>query len=576
MREYFETELQLLREESQEFAAAFPEQARMLNLAAIKDRDPYVERLLEGVAYLTAQVRRRIDDDIPQVCESLLGQIWPHFLRPLPAMTILQFAPRPGQLQQSQTLDQGTMVLSRAVGEDRVPCRFRSSCAVELQPLQINKVELAEVSPGQTRLAIGLQLDAGLLADSLDLSTLKLYLHAGQATAVELHQALTRDVKELRITFPDNPEATATLLPGQKALQPCHLGLDEMLTPLSGRSFFGFHLLHEYFGFLEKYLFVAIDSLEKVAWPEYCHSFEIEIQLNHTFGKEFKLQRDNLRLHCAPAVNLFHLDSEPLSIDHRREEYRLVADGGAPEGIQVYSVDEVVGLEKKSGERRQYRPMNSAAGQTGEDRFFQVVSRNYGAGPANYLSVGGDLRFTPETLSCAITASNGDYPRQFLVENTIQGETATIPSYVQPTNLARPSRQLRPPANDDFRLALISHLSLNYSSLSSAEALKRLLSLYDWTEQEQNRLRIEGISEVKVKPVDMIRQGTLTRGIRVELTIKEENFFSRADIHLFGLVLHEFLGMYATINSFVETRITCFPSNKEFTWQPKFGENFPI
>ena len=52
MREYFESEMRLLHEAAADFAKAHPEQARMLNLAEVRDRDPYVERLLEGMAFI--------------------------------------------------------------------------------------------------------------------------------------------------------------------------------------------------------------------------------------------------------------------------------------------------------------------------------------------------------------------------------------------------------------------------------------------------------------------------------------------------------------------------------------------
>src|SRR5579871_1595468 len=104
MKKYFETEMRCLRESAQAFAEAYPEQAAMLNLTAWHDQDPYIERLLEGVAYLTAQIRQRIDDDIPDFCETLLAQLAPDLLRPFPSATIMQFNSRAGQLTKTYLL----------------------------------------------------------------------------------------------------------------------------------------------------------------------------------------------------------------------------------------------------------------------------------------------------------------------------------------------------------------------------------------------------------------------------------------------------------------------------------------
>lgn len=575
MLKYFETEMRLLHEEAQEFATAYPEQAGMLNLQSIKDRDPYVERLFEGMAYLTAQIRQRIDDDIPHVCESLLGQIWPHFLRPLPSMTIAQFTPRPGQLQQSQTLEKGTQLLSNPVGDDRIHCRFRTTSPVELHPLRISRLDLSEPTPEKTKLTLRFQFDAGISGDQLSLNQLKLYLYAGPAIALELHQALCCDVSQIRISYPDEPTVQPIVIGQQERLSPCHLDLEDMLTPLSGRSFYGFHLLHEYFGFREKYHFINISGLDKISWPEFCHSFDMEIDMNHIFSKEMEIDKGMFQLHCAPAVNLFDSASEPVTVNHKREEYRLLADVAAPEGVEIYSVNQVEGTELGSGSRFTYLPMNDAS-MHDKSRFFQVSNKKNGAKPSAYISLGGNSNFVPEVLSCEITSCNSDYPREFLVENSLRIPAPDMPSSVEQTNLTRPTKLLRPPERDDYRLSLISHLSLNYSSLTSVDTFKRLLNLYDWTGLDQNKRRIDAITDIQVDTIDRIQKGALLRGIQFTFSMQEENFFSQADIHLFGLVLHHFLGMYASINTFIETKVTCLPSQREFSWQPKFGENFLI
>ena len=184
MREYYEAELRLLHESAQEFARAYPEQAGMLNLNEVKDRDPYIERLLEGMAFLTAQIRQHIDDDIPEISETLLNQLWPHFLRPFPSASIVNFTPRIGQLQKTQVLEKSTILLTPPVGDERVICRFRTASEVKLNPLRILKLDLQEAAGGGTLLTLTFQFDSGISGHDLDLSNLKLYLHADPAVAM--------------------------------------------------------------------------------------------------------------------------------------------------------------------------------------------------------------------------------------------------------------------------------------------------------------------------------------------------------------------------------------------------------
>ncbi|MHB1400685.1 MAG: type VI secretion system baseplate subunit TssF [Trichloromonadaceae bacterium] len=573
MSDYFDAEMRLLQEVAQEFARAYPEKAGMLNLQEVKDRDPYVERLLEGMAFLTAQVKQRIDDDVPEISEALLSHLWPHFLRPLPSLSIVQFAHRQGQLQQSRILKKGTALLSPPVGGDRTICRFRTTSEVELHPLRLSRFSLGESGKGGCQLKLGFQLDPGIAADSLGLKRLKIYLQADPAVALGLYHALTCQVAGVQLSCPGL--TTPQSLGGQSALRPCHLAAEELLAPASGRSFHGFHLLQEYFCFREKYQFVAIEGLEKIRWPANCSEFSIDIQLRNPLDKDFQLTRDNFRLFCTPAINLFDSSSEPISLDHRLTDYPLVADASAPEGVQVYSVDQVTGISAAGGKRSDYSCLPAFTHRQLKERFFQVNRKGEeGLRPATHISVGGLSDFARETLSCRITASNGDYPRRFLQVGSLQVPAPDFPSSVQFSNITRPTRLLPPPRRRDYRLALISHLTINHNSLTSLEAFKQLLSLYDWTEQPQNQRRIEGIRDIAMTAVDRIKRGALLRGLEIRLTLQAENYLSEADVHLFGTVLHHFLSMYASVNAFVQTRIVLHPSNREMTWEPLLGENF--
>ncbi|ALC17972.1 type VI secretion system protein TssF [Desulfuromonas soudanensis] len=576
MRDYFEAEMRLLHEAAQDFSRAYPEQAGMLNLQEVKDRDPYVERLLEGMAFLTAQIRQRIDDDVPEVCEALLNQLWPHFLRPVPSLSILQFSPRPGQLQQTRTLAKGSAVLSPPVGEERVICRFRTTSDTLLQPMRLARLSLIEPPGGGTALILGFQLDAGIVAESLELRGIKLYLHADPQVALKLHHALTADVQSVRVSFPDHPGQGARSLGGPETVTAAHLGVEEMLVPGAGRSFVGFHLLQEYFAFREKYQFVNLSGFDLLNWPPHCSAFEVEIRLKGVLDKELKLKKENFLLHCTPAVNLFSATSEPIHLTHLRSEYPVVADAAAAEGMEVYSVDAVSGSDGGSGRRHDYLALHAYKHRGGRGRYFQSSRKENGVRPLISIRVGGDSAFSRESLSCAITACNGDYPRRLLQENTLRVPSPDIPSWVQVVNLTRPSKVLRPPMRRDYRLALISHLSLHYGTLSSVETFRQMLSLYDWSGLEANQRRIEGILGIAVHPVDRISRGALMRGLRVELTLHEENFASQADIHLFGLILHHFLGMYASLNTFVETRILCHPSHRDYAWKPLVGESYRL
>jgi len=245
--------------------------------------------------------------------------------------------------------------------------------------------------------------------------------------------------------------------------------------------------------------------------------------------------------------------------------------------VMVYSVDEVVGIDIESGDRHPYQPLHSFRHHREGSRFFQITrSESAGEQIKTHLRVGGPLNLKRETLSCRITACNGDLPREYLRENAINLPANDAPGFASLANLTRPGRQLNPPRRRDYRLALVSHLSLNYTALGEAETLCGLLRLYDWSGSEQNRLRIEGLRDLRIRPVTRIKRGGVLRGLEITLYLQEESYLNEGDAHLLGMMLHHFLSQFAAVNSFVQTRVILQPSNREMTWEPLFGENLPV
>ena len=89
----YETELAHLRDMGAEFARQHPKIAGRLALGSLDVADPYVERLLEGFAFLAARIQLRMEAEFPTFTQSLLQMAYPHYLAPTPAMAVVQFRP---------------------------------------------------------------------------------------------------------------------------------------------------------------------------------------------------------------------------------------------------------------------------------------------------------------------------------------------------------------------------------------------------------------------------------------------------------------------------------------------------
>lgn len=579
MRDYFEAEMRLLREAAHEFADAFPEQAGMLNLTSFHDRDPYIERLLEGTAYLTGQVRAYIDHQSSDLAEGLLSHYCPQMLRPFPATTIVQFHSNKGQMQKTHVLPKGTALTSNPVGDQnkQTVCRVRTTSTVKVNPLHITQCLHEKPQAGGSLFRLTFQCDSNVFCRSLDLSDLCLYLHNDPTIALKLHHALTSKVKCIFVSFPEHPATENIKLNGQACIEPGHLSPAHTLLPTTGRHFHGFHLLHDYFSCRNKYLFVTLLGLDALNWPEQCRTFELNIQTAFSFQEEIHFDKHTFKLYCTPAVNLFSQESEPIILSHKRVEYPVIPDAKHRDSAVLYSVDSVTGLDHSTGKRTIYHAMHSFQHRKDNGRYYHVSHRkNGGKYSTAYLSVGGLLELSKESLSCQITASNGSYPRLFLKDNGVMHADANCPECMTCRNITRPTTEGFPPCRDEYLYSLVAYLSLNYHSLCTLEDLQKLLHNHDWTNRAENRRRVQGIRHLSVKSTPLVLRGVLLHCLEYQCIIEEDHFLSLSDIHLFGIVFHKFLSMYATINYAVRLCILCHPSNKEFTWAPQFGTNFPM
>ncbi len=562
--EYFSAEMRRLHQGGKEFSLAYPEQASLLNLQELRDKDPYVERLLEGVAFLTAQIREKIDDDIPEISATLLDQLCPHLLAPMPAASIVEFNLREGS-SQKQTLPRGTLLTSDKVGPEATICQFASSSPVELHPITISDLSIDETLAKGSTFKLRLQTLAGTTFNSLNLNELKFYLHADPALAFDLYLALTQNLQSVQIQCADQ----AQILGGQNCLTAAHFAVEDSLLPLAGRSFTGYRLLHDYFTLREKYLFVTLKGLNKINWPGECQSLEIILHTRFSLPREHQLNKDLFRLHCTPVINLFPQDAEPINFDHQRLEYPLRADANAAKSCLVYDVETVTGIHSQNQTRHEYEPLYALRNPQVKHQAYYQVKRYHSAERLQQLNLvlqnpSDDL--ASQRISAAINVYNGDYPRQFLQEGSLK-VGSPLASSVQATNLIRPTAMLMPPQREHYQWQLITHLNLNLQTILTREALQALLSLYDWNPQRSdNKQRIAGISNIRYENIERIQRGALRSGIEISLTLQEENFASIGDRYLFANLLHQFFQTYADFNLFICTQVMGKNGNLEWVF----------
>lgn len=584
LHRHYESELRYLREGGAAFAEAHPDQARALRLDALEDRDPYVERLLEGVAFLSARVQERLDDDLPEYTQRLVGLLYPHFLTPFPSCCVLELTPRPGLVLETTMMERGVEVLTDRVGPDRVPLRFQTTQAVRIHPMAVESVELRYDADQTSRMRVVFRLHTGATLSAADLSSVRLYIHAEASVASTAHLLLTRHVTRVEAraggvlsSRPGEGAAPLVTVRGQAAVQPAGLAPDEALLPHGDALPSGLRLMQEWLLYRRKFWQVDLVGLAALAAaaPE-AEQFAVDVVFDRAYPEDRRLKAEHVRLHCTPAVNLFEHDAEPTRAEHTWAEQRVIPSLRHPASIEGYDVTGVVSTEEGTGRRRTYA---RAFGLSSDAERSYDVLRRPGVTPAAdlYLLLASpDLDAgapVAETLSVAMRCTNGALPYDVLQPGMVDRLAPSAPQVVAVANLDRPSLVVRPPLDrhPDLLWALLAHWSFSHGSVATTDALTGLLDLYDWADTEANRRRRRGIRDVRWAPKEILRRGAVRRGAEVTVQVTEGHFADEGDLALFGLVLSEFLSLYATVNAFVHLVVESVPSGTRMTWEPDRG-----
>jgi type VI secretion system protein ImpG len=577
---YYERELEFIRQMGAEFAQRYPKIAGRLQLEKDRCGDPHVERLIEAFALLAGRIQHKIDDEFPEVTESLLDLLYPHYLRPVPSMAIAQFEPDPSQSKpEIARIPAGTILHSRPAGGH--VCTFRTAYPVELLPIRVSSassVTLGHVGgglPAETAFVIRLEIvtAGGIAFSKLPLSSLRFYLSGTPAVANALYELLLLDLIEVVIRDRRQPGASISL--PSSVLRPVGLSSEEGLLPYSDRSFLGYRLLQEYFHFPEKFLFVDLSSLGAMAQGGYGSQVEILFCLRpperpQQFARvEHGLTRDTFQLGCTPIVNLFRRPAETIRLTHSTYEYQVVPDQHRQRSTEIYSVDSVSSTATYLEESKSYYPFYSFQHeyqQTDRRHFWIAQRRPSNAAGDNgtemYLSL-VDLDFQPslppvEMLTVNVTCTNRDLPAN-LQWSGDWGELSPEGQGLSRVRLLRkPTPAVRPPLGRGLQWRLISHLSLNHLSIveQGLEAFREILRLYDFSSAEDDTTghrQINGIVGLSSRPaVSRVISDTgvtFCRGTEITVEFDEEQY-AGAGFYLMASVLERFFGLYAAVNSF--------------------------
>ncbi len=621
---HYDRELKFMYGMGAEFAKAYPKVAGRLGLETLPCADPYVERLLEGFAFLTARVQLKIEEEFPKFCQQMLSMVYPDYLAPLPSMVVVQIEPDPKDPGTAGgfVLERGTALSSRQTDDMQTACEYRTAHEVRLYPIKIveaqylsNRAALARLGIKPDRqVAAGVRIrvnaQGGVELGDLDLDMLPLYLGGGGRNPLWLYEEILSHACGLSVITGEKESVRHLTLSaehvGRMGFEP-----DEALLPYQSRSFDGYRLLREYFAFPERYRFIRIDGIRQALKDQEGDSFDLVIHLSQRKSElENIIDKSSFLPFCTPAVNIFPKRADRIHINNKDYEFHVVPDRSKPLDFEVYQVLGVTGYGSQAQDSQDFHPFYavSDARHANEQTAYYTVQRRpriasskqrrKGArssylGQEVFLSLvdSSDAPYSPDLsqLGVRTLCTNRDLPNlmpkgqpggDFTLEVNAPVESVRCvagPTRPGPSSSGGDSGAAT--MSGDYAWRVISHLSLNYLSLinenseDGAAALRELLELYSNHGTLAGR-QINGVLGIQSMPVTrrLPIPGPISFGRGLEITVMlEEAAFEGGGMYLFGSVLEEFFARYVSINNMTELVVRSDSDIEVGRWPVRMG-----
>jgi type VI secretion system protein ImpG len=348
----------------------------------------------------------------------------------------------------------------------------------------------------------------------------------------------------------------------------------EELLPGGPHSHSGYGLLHEYFAFPAKFAFFDVDGLENAAKGK---RLDILFLLNRPPAQRLSIDSETFALGCTPIVNLFPKIAEPVRLDHKTTEYRVVPDQRREATTEVHSILRVASQRDSDEDSVAFQPFFSFDHAGGANRAFwasrvQPVPRADIPGSETLISL-VDLDFNPvdpgvQSIFVRTLCTNRHLAEQLPTGAVLQCELAAPIAEI--VTLQRPTSQRDTPLGGGNHWKLVSHLTLNHLSIEGPEgmrALREMLKLYAGDDAMALR-QIAGVREISSRRVTR-RVGTdawrgFCRGVQISVTLDETDFVG-GNPYLFGAVLSRFFAQHAAVNSFTQLRL--YSAQREGIWK---------
>lgn len=563
--EYYQRELNYLLEMGQEFGKRHSS-ARHLGQ---RSNNPYAERILEGVAFLTAKLHERIDGAFPEIIEPILEMVAPQFLAPIPSCTIVEFSPKLAAARAAKTLAAGTQVASKPhAATERPSCIFQSTQALELLPLRLLDAGYERVSNQSSKLRIDFEThEAGHIA-LRQANHIELFVDGEPHFVGALLLAMDLHCTKVRVVGASG-DVVGEL--GSENLRLAAFDAGRNMLPWSQHQALRSHRLIAEFAVLPMaFAFVELRGFEALRIEG--DQFSIELEFESAPSIPGNIDQETFHLHCVPAINLFSVPSDPLIVNSLRSPRQIRAQEFGPHDIEVYDVSEVSAQPEGGGPSMPVRPYYAFAPSEGERFEGPNFALSRKVSPADE-GMDTSLYFTNWTqdqqreegavqvVSMQLRCTNRYHPRELgvgdLCEQPRRGRRVPCPF----RNVVAPTVPIRAGAGQRLQWRLAAAMSMRRCNLQQAEQLRDLFDLYEslgsLASRQGEAASLGGaIRRVGARPMVSPVQGEIWSGVQVEIDLDAKEL-GVGQAYLLARLLNEVFASDVPLNAFVQLKVRC-------------------
>ncbi|MBO4643593.1 MAG: type VI secretion system baseplate subunit TssF [Alphaproteobacteria bacterium] len=593
--DYYRDNLGYLRTLGAEFAEEFPKIASRLSLSSFDCRDPYVERLLEGTAFLAARVEKKLDDGHKRLLESVLNSVVPDALYPIVSGAVVEanIDFENDKVRHGFPLP-AYSIFDGFVPSVNTPCRFTSVWKTELSPLRIEAAEyitrdISRFNIDKTHAAalkITFEMVNNRPVTDLNISSLFLFLNLPDAVASLLLRQLQTETEQVYFST-DSQNFIA--LPDVRFVSPA-VSAQTIYGNMRG-NLNGLHVLQSFLSFPSFFKFVSLENIGDL-FTEKTNKFDLLI----TFGRREpelvnEITAQTVKTNCVPVLNLFKKRSDRTFLDKDAYEFQIIADRTAPRDYEVYGVRRLEffnernetlfsasnfydeDLEDAENDKRNFfsqhrtkslfdRKATQRSSYTGTEVFVSLTERDKSL-------------FDASQFSADLICTNRDLPLLLTEQTSLSCSEAAVLSASFVIMPSRPSYPLiSTGGSSDW--AKVAHIVFNLSGMLwqdgsvPLDMLRTLLSNYSIRSAEEKERMTEGIVALTSEPETFrfIRNGVVffEPGWKVRCVLNEKSF-AGTGVYIFALVLKELFKSFTPLNSLLEIEFSSQQSGHIATWK---------